>query len=64
MAGRFAAALGLVVCLLGIQKPANAATFAMQPADAYGPVSILIKGQIQLGDFEKFQTFLLLPGRL
>ena len=64
MAGRFAAALGLVVCLLGIQKPASAAAFAMQPPDAYGPVSILIKGQIQAGDFEKFQAFLLQPGRL
>ena len=64
MAGRFAAALGLVVCLLGIQKSTCAATFAMQPPDAYGPVSILIKGQIQAGDFEKFQAFLLQPGRL
>ena len=64
MAGRFAAALGLVVCLLGIQKPTCAATFAMLPPDAYGPVSILIKGQIQAGDFEKFQAFLLQPGRL
>ena len=53
-----------LACLLGLQKTACAADFAMQPADAFGPVSVIIKGQINAGDFEKFQTFLLLPGRL
>ena len=53
-----------IVCLFSIQKAANAANFVLQPADAYGPVSVLIKGQIQAGDFDKFRTFLLLPGHL
>ncbi len=65
MTDRFVAIFCLVAaCVFLGQKPASAATFALQPADAYGPVSILIQGQIQAGDFEKFQTFLLLPGRL
>ena len=51
-------------CLFGLQKPATAATFILQPADAYGPVSVLVKGQIQAGDFDKFRAFLLLPGHL
>ena len=65
MRSRFGAVLGLAVAsLFSHARPACAATFALQPADAYGPVSVLIKGQIQVGDFEKFQTFLLQPGRL
>ena len=64
-ANRFAAALCLALaCLFGVQKTAYAASFTLQPADAYGPVSVLIKGQIQAGDFDKFRAFLLLPGRL
>jgi hypothetical protein len=53
-----------LACLLSLEKTTHAADFAMQPADAYGPVSVIIKGQINAGDFEKFQAFLLLPGRL
>jgi ATP-dependent protease ClpP protease subunit len=54
----------VLACLLSLQKTACAADFAMQPADAFGPVSVIIKGQINAGDFEKFQVFLLQPGRL
>ncbi len=65
MNNRFVAILCLVAtCLFNTSKLASAATFALQPADAYGPMSILIRGQIQAGDFEKFQTFLLRPGHL
>lgn len=65
MTGRFATVICLAaVCLFNSQQTASAATFVLQPADAYGPVSVLVKGQIQTGDFEKFQTFLLQPGRL
>lgn len=64
MAGRFAGLCLAAACLLSLHPSANAADFALQPADAYGPVSVIIKGQIHAGDFEKFQTFLLLPGRL
>ena len=50
--------------LFGIQSHGSAADFALQPADAYGPVSVLVKGEIKSGDFERFQEFLLLPGHL
>ena len=64
MAWRGAQHLLAVACSVGLQQPGSAATFALQPADAYGPASVFIKGQIQAGDFEKFQLFLLQPGRL
>jgi hypothetical protein len=65
MTARFAAVICLAAaCLFNSQQTASAATFVLQPADAYGPVSVLVKGQIHAGDFEKFQTFLLQPGRL
>lgn len=41
-----------------------AAVFTLQPADKFGPVSVLIKGRIEIGDFDKFKNFLLLPGHL
>lgn len=50
--------------LFGIQFHSLAADFALQPADAYGPVSVLLKGEIKSGDFERLQEFLLLPGHL
>jgi hypothetical protein len=50
--------------LFSIQTSLCAAEFALQPADAYGPVSVIIKGEIKAGDFERFQDFLLLPGHL
>jgi len=64
MAWRGAQHLLAVACSVGLQQPGNAATFALQPADVYGPASVFIKGRIQAGDFEKFQLFLLQPGRL
>lgn len=64
MAWRGAQHLLAVACSVGLQQPGSAATFALQPADVYGPASVFIKGQIQAGDFEKFQLFLLQPGRL
>jgi hypothetical protein len=65
MTCRFAALVCLAAaCWFNSQQAVNAATFVVQPADAYGPVSVLIKGQIQVGDFDKFRDFLLLPGRL
>lgn len=51
-------------CLFGFQRPVHSAEFELQPANSFGPVSVLVKGQIKPGDFEKFRSFLLLPGRL
>jgi hypothetical protein len=51
-------------CLFGIQKPSHSAEFVLQAADSLGPVSVLIKGQIKPGDFERFRSFLILPGHL
>ena len=45
-------------------KPAAAAEFSRQEADQFGPVSIVLKGQIKPGDFDRFKDFLLLPGNL
>ena len=42
----------------------NAAVFTLQPADKFGPVSVLIKGRIDVGDFDKFKNFLAQPGHL
>jgi ATP-dependent protease ClpP protease subunit len=65
MSSKLAAVVCLVTaCLLNGQQHASAASFSLQPADAYGPVSVLIKGQIQAGDFGRFQTFLLQPDHL
>jgi hypothetical protein len=54
----------LALCLLGVANTANAAAFTVQPADKFGPVSVLIKGRIDVGDFDKFKNFLLQPGHL
>lgn len=43
---------------------AAAAEFARQEANHFGPVSIVLKGQIKPGDFDRFKDFLLLPGNL
>ena len=56
--------MALVAGLCGTQTSASAADFTLQPADAYGPVAALIKGEIKAGDFERFQTFLLNPKHL
>ena len=62
----YRAALLLVIAssLGGIYPRAGAAEFALQPADAYGPVSVLIQGEIKAGDFERFQAFMLQPRHL
>jgi len=61
LAGWFVA---LALCLLGGATPSAAAVFTVQPADKFGPVSVLIKGRIEPGDFDKFKSFLLKPGHL
>ena len=38
--------------------------FKVQPADKFGPVSVLIQGRIDAGDFDKFKDFLVQPGHL
>lgn len=38
--------------------------FTVQPADKFGPVSVLIEGHIKLDDFDKFKNFLRKPGHL
>ena len=45
-------------------NPATAADFSRQEADQFGPASIVLKGQIKPGDFDRFKDFLLLPGNL
>lgn len=64
MALHAAGVLLAAACLFGFQKSGNCAEFELQAADSFGPVAVLIKGQIKPGDFEKFRGFLLLPGRL
>ena len=54
----------LAFCLLGAATPSTAAVFTVQPADKFGPVSVLIRGRIELDDFDKFKNFLLKPGHL
>lgn len=54
----------LALCLQGIAKTSTAAVFTLQPADKFGPVSVLIKGRIDIGDFDRFKTFLVQPGHL
>ncbi len=54
----------LALCLLSTPTTSTAAVFSVQPADKFGPVSVLIKGRIDAGDFDKFKNFLLLPGHL
>lgn len=61
LAGWFAA---LALCLLGAATASPAAAFKLQPADKFGPVSVLIKGRIEPGDVDKFKSFLLKPGHL
>lgn len=56
--------IALAVCLLGTHNTSIAAVFTLQPADKFGPVSVLIKGRIDIGDFDKFKNFLLQPGNL
>ena len=50
--------------LLSATTTATAAVFTLQPADKFGPVSVLIKGRIEPSDFDKFKAFLLQPGHL
>lgn len=54
----------LALCVLGMANTSKAAVFTLQPADKFGPVSVLIKGRIDLGDFDKFKSFLVQPGHL
>ena len=61
LAGWFVAA---ALSLLSAPKIAVSAVFTLQPADKFGPVSVLIKGRIEAGDFDKFKNFLLLPRHL
>ncbi len=61
LTGWFAA---LALSLLVATTPTAAAVFTVQPADKFGPVSVLIKGRIDAGDFDKFKNFLLKPGHL
>ena len=54
----------MALCLLSISASSTAAVFTLQPADKFGPVSVLIKGRIDVGDFDRFKNFLVLPGHL
>ena len=54
----------VVLCLMSVAKPSTAAEFTVQPADKFGPVSVLIKGRIEADDFDKFKNFLIQPGHL
>lgn len=54
----------LALCLLSAPKTSTAAVFTVQPANKFGPVSVLIKGRIEPGDFDKFKNFLRQPGHL
>lgn len=56
--------LTLALSLLGMANTSMAAVFTVQPADKFGPVSVLIKGRIEIGDFDRFKNFLVQPGHL
>ena len=56
--------IALALCLLGAPNASTAAVFTVQPADKFGPISVLLKGRIEPGDFDKFKNFLIQPGHL